>query len=441
MTEQARERILVINPGSTSTKVAFFQGDTILAEAFLPGSDLKGKEIWEEFPVRLEAVRGWLDEEGIKADIQKRRAKGFKIFLYFNQALHVPKKDLEAYRKWINRAPDGSYMIKEEPGGSDKVTVTPDFCDESFIAYYVEKAKQLIDYYDPDGIAWDMHWGMGIGTTAGPFSWSKPRSGFWHGQFRAQYKIYQWLKKAHPQKRVLTNNPFGFSPTQLVSDANLMEVDITHYPPEFLELQRTYGRKTFTLIDLPWLRSQGRDKMEDLAEIYVRNILYGLGMGISFGAYGAMFVDHPKEAYSFRAPFMDDLQDLYDLSYRTSSLPLLSQGDFDQAVSLAPAPLRRTTSAWAGEQNFVLAAYHLESLNLPGDQRVEIVIRGAFIRKLRSALLAQNILVPPTGFQVRVFDSRGTSVSHDFASEDLPGGDRKFSGHLSPGALLVITSQ
>jgi len=67
MTEKARERILVINPGSTSTKVAVFEGNTILVQAFLPGSDLKGKEIWEEFPARLEAVGGWLEGEGIPA--------------------------------------------------------------------------------------------------------------------------------------------------------------------------------------------------------------------------------------------------------------------------------------------------------------------------------------------------------------------------------------
>ena len=61
MTEQARERILVINPGSTSTKVAVFEGDTLLAQAFLPGSDLKGKEVWEEFPGKTAVLFWWFN--------------------------------------------------------------------------------------------------------------------------------------------------------------------------------------------------------------------------------------------------------------------------------------------------------------------------------------------------------------------------------------------
>ena len=65
MRHQGSERVLAINPGSTSTRVAAFDGEVVLAEALLPapGGDRPG--IWEEFPPRLEAVRGWLEGEGV----------------------------------------------------------------------------------------------------------------------------------------------------------------------------------------------------------------------------------------------------------------------------------------------------------------------------------------------------------------------------------------
>ena len=59
-------RVLVVNPGSTSTRVGWFKegqqasGATLPAPATGPGSDL-----WEEFPLRLSAVRDWLAKENL----------------------------------------------------------------------------------------------------------------------------------------------------------------------------------------------------------------------------------------------------------------------------------------------------------------------------------------------------------------------------------------
>jgi len=60
-------KILVINPGSTSTGVALFEGDSCRASGSLPAS-LEGSQgdLWDEFPPRLESVRAWMKEEGIK---------------------------------------------------------------------------------------------------------------------------------------------------------------------------------------------------------------------------------------------------------------------------------------------------------------------------------------------------------------------------------------
>ena len=59
-------RILVINPGSTSTKVALFRGENLEESASLPVPPM-GDEwgLWDEFLPRLEGIREWMGKEGI----------------------------------------------------------------------------------------------------------------------------------------------------------------------------------------------------------------------------------------------------------------------------------------------------------------------------------------------------------------------------------------
>ena len=66
MNRERGRRILVINPGSTSTKVAVFEGDDMVAEASLTPPDGRNRGgIWEEFPDRLMSLREWMDREKI----------------------------------------------------------------------------------------------------------------------------------------------------------------------------------------------------------------------------------------------------------------------------------------------------------------------------------------------------------------------------------------
>ncbi len=59
-------RVLVVNPGSTSTKVALFRADAVEAEATLPTPSRKVHELWAEFPHRMEGVREWVLAQGIE---------------------------------------------------------------------------------------------------------------------------------------------------------------------------------------------------------------------------------------------------------------------------------------------------------------------------------------------------------------------------------------
>ena len=58
--------ILVVNPGSTTTKVALFMDDRQEREETLPAPEREpGEGVWAEFPLRLEAIRGWLSATGM----------------------------------------------------------------------------------------------------------------------------------------------------------------------------------------------------------------------------------------------------------------------------------------------------------------------------------------------------------------------------------------
>jgi len=60
-------KILVVSPGSTSTEVALFEGEVRQDGVSLAAPRLEPlTDLWDEFPARLEAIRGWLAEEGIE---------------------------------------------------------------------------------------------------------------------------------------------------------------------------------------------------------------------------------------------------------------------------------------------------------------------------------------------------------------------------------------
>ena len=67
MASDTDHEILVVNPGSTSTKVALFSGEACPASKSIscpPPSP--GADPWAEFPARLRGIRSWVEEEGIQ---------------------------------------------------------------------------------------------------------------------------------------------------------------------------------------------------------------------------------------------------------------------------------------------------------------------------------------------------------------------------------------
>ena len=64
-------RIFVINTGSTSTKIAIFEGNQKSLEESITHSveDLKDcKDLMDQYPIRYKAIKDFLDRIGAKAD-------------------------------------------------------------------------------------------------------------------------------------------------------------------------------------------------------------------------------------------------------------------------------------------------------------------------------------------------------------------------------------
>jgi butyrate kinase len=66
MRRTENHNVLVVNPGSTSTKVALFEGDRMRVEVTFPEPQSEfGADSWDGFVPRLERVRSWLRDEGV----------------------------------------------------------------------------------------------------------------------------------------------------------------------------------------------------------------------------------------------------------------------------------------------------------------------------------------------------------------------------------------
>ena len=68
LTAKQQPRILVINPGSTSTKVALFEGRTKLIEESLSHTQMElaqSPDIWGQYSFRLLAIRNFLDQHKV----------------------------------------------------------------------------------------------------------------------------------------------------------------------------------------------------------------------------------------------------------------------------------------------------------------------------------------------------------------------------------------
>jgi butyrate kinase len=67
MNPEAEPRILVVNPGSTTTRVSLFLGDREEQSVSLPApAGETFRDLWAEFPGRLRTIRDWMETQGME---------------------------------------------------------------------------------------------------------------------------------------------------------------------------------------------------------------------------------------------------------------------------------------------------------------------------------------------------------------------------------------
>ena len=170
----------------------------------------------------------WRDasREDMLAQISWLKAKGFHPFLYQNQFLGC-EEDLTnnpSLRKWIAYQKDGKtpYPVYAFHGcvGPIKTRMYyfADFGNDEYRAWYINKVKEAVNFYRPEGLAWD----CGFGHYHAGYSASNPNTTNGHGILRVQAEMWKWIHEKYPNMRVLVNECMG-SFSQLVTDAVIIE--------------------------------------------------------------------------------------------------------------------------------------------------------------------------------------------------------------------------
>lgn len=163
-----------------------------------------------------------INVEQARNEIRRLQKKGYKVFLYFRQFAmkELVKPGIKPYPEWLAKSHKGelitydagvSFPVPKELQnkiGAEKLTwVHLDFSNKECRQWYIDNVKKAIDFYQPDGIAWDMGWAGG--TQLG------------HGTLRIQADIYKWRDRHRPELMILGNN--NGNPSSLYIDGVLLE--------------------------------------------------------------------------------------------------------------------------------------------------------------------------------------------------------------------------
>ncbi len=167
----------------------------------------------------------------VRDEIAWERQNGLFPLLYCRQFLAEQgvHDDRPPLRDWLgrdengNRQAWGDWPVPEQAaaavGFRTLQQTCADFGSDAYRAWYEDRIKACLEYYQPAGIAWDMGWGAG---DAGGYSRGNPHTVNGDGMLRAQADLWAWLRAKHPEKRTISNEAFG-TPSQMFSDGILIE--------------------------------------------------------------------------------------------------------------------------------------------------------------------------------------------------------------------------
>lgn len=396
---------------------------------------------WQSWDGRLPTEGKWyashsgdlqISAEELRAYVAERQARGLKFYPYMRQLFANGRmyEDKPPYLEWMKRDRNGQLMpypcgsltdylrgwdpISDETArrfgiDKDKLSevfshgmmgyVYADFDNADFRKWYIARTKAMIEYYNFDGVSWDM-------------AWFDIHRGIHHGILRVQYEIYTWLKENHPEKRVLANMAHG-NPSQLYTDMVYYEGPDWSVKSRAIEAGLAYK----SAINGPIEYSEMSKNLSELRKCLSMGLTWFTNFGI------------PDERTNL--PILANLTDLIDFSARANSLPVITEFG---AVDLQPAGRTLRASVWARGGDFLLAAYAFDGVEDGASMEVKIRVRGDALE--RNGAAVPEVLI------IKVMGKDGhPRQSHDFNYRKVQAATSylEISGTLLKDDLLIAT--
>ena len=260
----------------------------------------------------------------MKKEIRRFQEAGFKVYLYF----------------W-------------------PITLAFNPRDEIKMERFIEFIKKSVEFYQPDGVGYDMNWDV-------------------HKEIvKLQYEIYKWLNEKYPGKKVIIDYGFG-TPSELYADALLCEKTPPAYGfPENTVVESVRALRG-TLLNLIYYQSKARalekkgklerwgwginipvNSLEQIKAIYRELILKSLALGSPWMTeIESFFTPEDSEEWQkimgrkiYPFPELMGLKEVAYFSSLATGTPLVTE---IKAISYHPDVV---ASLWAEKGRFLLALY------------------------------------------------------------------------------------
>lgn len=277
----------------------------------------------------------------LKSYIQEMQSRGYRIYLYFRQFLRKTFPDRAPFDEWVLRDEHNkvvSYVnnVQPEPDGSH---LFADFLNEDFRNWYMQTLRDCVEFYEPDGIAWDMGWyDVWTGYVA---SQGIEGAGIHHGILRVQAEVYKWIQDNHPDMRVIVNLS-GFSPSALYVDAAMQEGGWIRHSE--IQAMRAFNLTAINLAYPQFNPSGG-------------TLTRAFGSGATWAFPTAELFDPPEVFDPFvdpgRGVHWNGLGQLAELTAIANGLYLVSE---TPAVEASPSSV--LASAWARDGELLLTVFN-----------------------------------------------------------------------------------
>jgi hypothetical protein len=353
------------------------------------------KAVWNDPKIMLTADK-------VKQEIRRMQSLGLRPYLYFREMYHPEKRwDEPPYSNWMRMDKHGKPMIGWN-------YVIGDFDNEYFRTWFINQVKNAVDFYDPDGISWDIGWHYGV-------VW-----GYNHGILRMQHDIYKWMKEKHPEKRIIQNEAI-YSPSLLFADAAMYEGGKAGKDDgRIVDLGKAFNTVLVNLTYVDFFKNIWHTTDEE----HIQSVMRGLGYGATWGGSLVEYFEHPEHA-NRRGLYLNALATLAEFSAKANNIPMVSNS---HVLKVIPGNPKVKGSVWADFIRLQVAVFNDDS------QSVDFVV------KLDKEILAKYGWSGESRFLVTILGPDGQPRSKN---EEISGRDRK--GYIeikcslkSKEALLLV---